>query len=125
MAAIDARNARKAGTKPSGSDDSRAVASSLEAAEKAVNKFVARRLQPAVKKVLYTACFTVACTSDTWSCLCVPFPCLKGQMLARLAGTLDMFWSERWQRCCHPHQCTGICQCRMVLAEMNTSSTRC
>lgn len=53
VAAIDARNARKLGNKPAAAEteDPRAVASSLEAAEKAVNKFVSRRLQPAVKKV--------------------------------------------------------------------------
>ena len=50
LAALDARNVRKAGSKPA-SEDPSVVAAGLEAAEKAVNKFVSRRLQPAVKKV--------------------------------------------------------------------------
>ena len=50
--ALDARNQRwRERRKPDVKEDNRAVADRLEAAEKAVNKFVAKRLQPAVQRV--------------------------------------------------------------------------
>ena len=57
MAALDAVSGSAKKGEKQGNEDPRVVASSLEAAEKAVNKFVARRLQPAVQKVkLLCAC---------------------------------------------------------------------
>ena len=51
--ALDARNQRwrEPRKKEDAKEDKRAVTERLEAAEKAVNKFVARRLQPAVQRV--------------------------------------------------------------------------
>ncbi|KAK9810635.1 hypothetical protein WJX73_006190 [Symbiochloris irregularis] len=51
LAALEAVSGSAKNGAKQGNEDPRVVASSLEAAEKAVNKFVARRLQPAVQKV--------------------------------------------------------------------------
>ena len=76
--ALDARNQRwRERRKPDVKEDNRAVADRLEAAEKAVNKFVAKRLQPAVQRVP-PACMVTGVPAAPDACMAGALLCMPG-----------------------------------------------
>ena len=72
--ALDARNLRwrERRKKEDVKEDNRAVAERLEAAEKAVNKFVAKRLQPAVQRVAPTSTYLDTTQPLRWQLFACP-----------------------------------------------------